>query len=299
MELHQLRYFCAVARAGNFTRAAANEHVSQPSLSQQILKLEGELGARLFDRLGRKVRLTSFGETFLPKAEAILQQMGEAKQEIEEMAGVEKGRVVVGVIPTIAPYFLPDRLASFSRRFPTIQVSVVEDITPVLLERLQDASIDMALLALPGPGDPFVCQELCREPLYLVVPRDHRLARRSSASLEEVEEDSFLLLKEGHCFRENTLSACGRARLQPNVVFESGQFATILAMVAAGTGVSVVPEMAVERRAGCAFVRIADANAIRRVGVVQLKRHFRSRAQRAFLQRLRESVASPQMARAS
>jgi LysR family transcriptional regulator, hydrogen peroxide-inducible genes activator len=299
MELHQLRYFCAVARAGNFTRAAANEHVSQPSLSQQILKLEAELGARLFDRLGRKVRLTSFGETFLPRAEAILQQMGEAKQEIEEMAGVERGRVVVGVIPTIAPYFLPERLASFSRHFPTIQVNVVEEITPVLLERLQEASIDMALLALPGPGDPFVCQELCREPLYLVVPREHRLARRPSASLEEVEDDSFLLLKEGHCFRENTLSACGRARLQPNVVFESGQFATILAMVAAGTGVSVVPEMAVERRAGCAFVPLADANAIRRVGVVQLKRHFRSRAQRAFLQHLRESVAPAGIAQAS
>jgi LysR family transcriptional regulator, hydrogen peroxide-inducible genes activator len=299
MELHQLRYFCAVARARNFTRAAANEHVSQPSLSQQVLKLEAELGARLFDRLGRKVRLTSFGETFLPRAEAILQQMGEAKQEIEEMAGVAKGRVVVGVIPTIAPYFLPERLASFSRRFPTIQVSVVEEITPVLLERLQEASVDMALLALPGPGDPFVCQELCREPLYLVVPREHRLARRAAASLEEVEEDSFLLLKEGHCFRENTLSACGRARLQPNVVFESGQFATILAMVAAGTGVSVVPEMAVERRAGCAFVPLADANAIRRVGVVQLKRHFRSRAQRAFLQHLRASVAPAEIAQAS
>src|SRR5262245_9625261 len=181
MELHQLRYFCAVAETGSFSRAAENEHVSQPSLSQQILKLEAELGARLFDRLGRKVRLTSFGETFLPRAEAILQQMGEAKQEIAEMAGVEKGRVVVGVIPTIAPYFLPDRLACCSRRFPTIQVSVVEEITPVLLERLQDASIDMALLALPGPGDPFVCQELCREPLYLVVPRVHRLARRPAA----------------------------------------------------------------------------------------------------------------------
>jgi len=299
MELHQLRYFCAVAKAGNFTRAAAHEHVSQPSLSQQVLKLEAELGARLFDRLGRKVRLTPFGETFLPRAEAILQQLGEAKQEIEEMVGLEKGRVVVGAIPTIAPYFLPERLASFSRKHPTIQVSVVEEITAVLLEHLQDASIDMALLALPGPGDPFVCYELCREPLYLVLPRQHRLARQPQASLRDVEDDAFLLLKEGHCFRDNTLAACGRARLQPNVVFESGQFATILAMVAAGTGVSVVPEMAVERRPGCIFLPLSDAAAFRRVGVVQRKRHFRSRAQRAFLQHLRESVEPSRVPQAS
>jgi LysR family hydrogen peroxide-inducible transcriptional activator len=114
----------------------------------------------------------------------------------------------------------------------------------VLLERLQDASIDMALMALPVRGEHFVSQELFREPLYLVCPRNHRLAGKPRVPLKQIEGDFFLLLKEGHCFRENTLSACTRARLQPNVVFEAGQFATILAMVAANTGVSVVPQMA-------------------------------------------------------
>jgi len=108
--------------------------------------------------------------------------------------------------------------------------------------------------------------------------------------LKQVENDSFLLLKEGHCFRENTLSACSRAKVQPNVVFESGQFATILAMVAANTGVSVVPEMALEKRDGCCFIPIADEGAYRRVGVVQLKQHFRSRSQRAFLRHLQQTT---------
>ena len=166
-----------------------------------------------------------------------------------------------------------------------------EEITPVLLERLQEATIDMALLALPVPRHHFVCQELLREPLYLVVPRNHRLASKSRVHLKQIEGDSFLLLKEGHCFRENTLSACGRARLEPNVVFESGQFATILAIVAANTGVSVVPHMAVEEREGCCFIPIADDGAYRRVGVVQLKQHFRSRAQQAFLRHLQQSAA--------
>jgi LysR family hydrogen peroxide-inducible transcriptional activator len=286
MQIHQLRYFCAVAKTGSFTRAAQQERIAQPSLSQQVRKLEDELGARLFDRLGRAVRLTQLGETFLPRAEAILRQLSDATVEIQEMAGAERGKLVVGSIPTIAPYFLPQYLSSFSRQFPDIQVSVIEEVTTDLLDHLNKGVIDLALLALPAPSTHGVCQELFREPLYLVVPQDHHLARRRAAYLKQIENDPFLLLKEGHCFRENTLQACGRAKLQPNVVFESGQFATILAMVAAGNGVSVVPEMAIEPRAGCAFVRLADENAYRRIGVVQRKQQFRSRIQRAFLKHL-------------
>lgn len=296
MEIHQLRYFCAIAATGSFTRAAQQEHLAQPSLSQQIRKLEDELGTRLFDRLGKSVRLTSFGEAFLPRAQSILRQVGDAKQEMEEMAGGERGKLVVGSIPTIAPYFLPECLASFGKKYPQIRTSVVEDLTAELLDHVQNGTIDLAFMVLPVPGAQFVCQELLRERLYLVVPRQHRLASRPSAQLKQVEHDPFLLLKDGHCFRENTLSACGRARLEPNVVFESGQFATILAMVAAGAGVSVVPEMAALPRKGCRFIRIDDPGAFRRVGVVQLKQHFRSRAHSAFLQHLTEQIAAAERA---
>src|SRR2546425_12917996 len=105
MEVHQLRYFCAVAREGSFTRAAQQQHLAQPSLSQQVRKLEDELGTKLFDRLGRTVRLTQLGKTFLPRAEAIIQQATAAKMEIQEMAGAAQGKLVIGAIPTIAPYF--------------------------------------------------------------------------------------------------------------------------------------------------------------------------------------------------
>jgi len=288
MQIHQLRYFSAIARTGNFTRAAQHEHIAQPSLSQQIRKLEDELGTRLFDRLGRSVRLTQMGEAFLPRAEAILRQVGAAKLEIQEMAGTEQGKLVIGAIPTIAPYFLPSCLASFARKFPRVQVSVVEEITSELLNRIQEGTIDLALLALPVAATNCLLHELFRERLYVVVPQNHRLASLSRITLNQIESDPFLLLKEGHCFRENTLSACGRARVQPNVVFESGQFTTILAMVAAGSGVSVVPEMAIEQRRGCRFLPLADDSAYRRIGIVQLKQHFRSRVHRAFLEHLRE-----------
>jgi len=144
----------------------------------------------------------------------------------------------------------------------------------------------LALLALPVPTTHCLCRQLFRERLYVVVPANHRLGSLPHVHLSQIENDPFLLLKEGHCFRENTLAACGRARLRPNVVFESGQFTTILAMVAAGTGVSVVPEMAVEEREGCRFLPLADEGAYRRVGILQLKQHFRSRIHRAFVQHL-------------
>jgi LysR family hydrogen peroxide-inducible transcriptional activator len=286
MQIHQLRYFCAVARTGSFTRAAQHEHVAQPSLSQQIRKLEDELGARLFDRLGRTVRLTQLGSAFLPRAQGILRQVDESKLEIQELAGGDRGRLVIGAIPTVAPYFLPERLASFARRFPRVEISVVEEMTAELLSLVQRGAVDVALLALPAPAAHCLCRELFRERLFVVVPGNHRLSRAAEMQLTEIESEPFLLLKEGHCFRENTLAACGRARMRPNVAFESGQFATIMAMVAAGVGVSIVPEMAVEQRPGCQFIPLSDEGAYRRIGVAQPKRHFHSRVQRAFIDHL-------------
>lgn len=291
MELHQLRYFCAVVRAGNFTRAAQLENVAQPSLSQQILKLEDELGAKLFDRFPRSARLTQSGRAFLPKAEAILRQVGEARTQIQEMAGAERGEIVIGAIPTIAPYLLPTALARFARQHPAITVNVVEAITPALLEQLHDGRIDLALLALPVPGDELACEHILTEPLFAVLPAQHRLADRETLDLIEIKDDRFLLLKEGHCFRENTISACRHSKIQPNVVFESGQFSTILAMVAAGMGVSIVPAMAIDKRKGCKFIRLKDERASRRVGLAQLKHHFPTRAHRALVEHLKQAAA--------
>lgn len=293
MELHQLRYFCAVARAGNFTRAAEEQHVAQPSLSQQIRKLEDELGAKLFDRFPRFARLTDFGKAFLPKAGEILRQVGQARTEIQEMSRAEVGTVLVGAIPTIAPYFLGPALARFARRYPAVSISVVEEITPILLDRLHNGHLDVIVLALPVRGEELICEELFREPLFAALPEGHRLAERKTLALSEIREDPFLLLKEGHCFRENALSACRRSRVNPNVVFESGQFSTIVSMVATGMGVSVVPAMAVEYHSGCKFVRISDERAVRIVGFVQLKHRFKTRAQCALTEQLRHYSQMP------
>jgi LysR family transcriptional regulator, hydrogen peroxide-inducible genes activator len=290
VELHQLRYFCAVADSGSFSRAAEQSHVSQPSLSQQILKLEDELGARLFDRLGRSVRLTDVGKTFLPRARAVLRELEAARGDVVERKDSVGGSICVGVIPTIAPYFLPAQLTFLSRRFPQARVTVVEEITPVLLERLRASVVDVAILALPIRGHEFEAFPLLTENLFAALPKQHKYAKRSSLSLKDLGVEPFLLLRDGHCFRDTAVAACDRARLHPQIVFESGQFSSILSMVGAGMGVSIVPEMAVEKKSGCRFVRIADPEASRTVGAVVLRGRSLTRLQRAFLAHLRSSA---------
>jgi LysR family hydrogen peroxide-inducible transcriptional activator len=287
MELHQLRYFCAVAETGSFSRAAEQSHVAQPSLSQQIMKLEDELGARLFDRLGRSVRLTDVGKTFLPRARAVLRELEAAKGDVVESKDSVGGAICVGVIPTVAPYFLPPHLTLFTREFPQAQLTVVEEITPVLLERLRAGTVDVAILALPIRGHEFDTFPLLTERLYAALPKKHALANRRSLSLKDLRKEPFLLLRDGHCFRDTAVAACDRARLNPQIIFESGQFSSILGMVGTGMGVSIVPEMAIEKHAQCRYVRIADNEAARTIGAIVLRGRSLTRLHHAFLAYLR------------
>ena len=289
MEIHQLRYFCAVARHGTFTRASEAEHVAQPSLSQQILKLEAELGARLFDRLPRMAKLTVFGKAFLPKAERILRELEEAKTELRDMSGNERGEVVVGIIPTIAAYLLPSLLNEFTVQHPLMAIKIIEDITPALLQRLHEGTIDLAVVALPIAGNELSNVELFEEKFYAVLPEKHRLASRELISLAELNREPFLLLKEGHCFRDSVIAACHKLKMSPSIVFESGQFATIMAMVSAGMGVSAVPAMAVQPRPGCKFVPISGKHSTRKIGIVTSRHHYQSRAQRLLMKHMRNA----------
>ena len=290
MELRQLRYFCAVAETASFSRAAQQTHVSQPSLSQQIQKLEQELGVRLFDRLGRTVRLTEPGRLFLPRARNILHEVEAASSNIQEHATEIGGTVSMGVIPTVAPYFLPRRLAVFSRKYPSVRVNVVEEITPLLLEALRAGRVDVAILALPltARGHEFVPFPIVTEKLFAALPKGHRLAKRRHVALEQLREEPFLLLRDGHCFRDTALDLCKQARMHPKVVFESGQFSSILSMVAAGMGVSIVPHMAVDTHiSDCRFVPLGNGEAQRTIGAVVLRGRMLTRAQTALVEQLR------------
>ncbi len=287
MEFHQLRYVCAIAETGSFSRAAERCHVAQPSLSQQVLKLEEDLGAKLFDRLGRSVRLTESGRAFLPHARSILHQMEAARAEVEDKRTDVRGAVAAGVIPTIAPYFMPRYTASFAKKYPEARLRIVEETTPILVESLRSLTIDLAVLALPLRHKEFELFPLRTEPLFAVLPKDHPRASAKSLSLKDLRSEQFVMLRDGHCFRDLSIAACARARVTPRIAFESGQFSSLFGMVAAGVGVTLVPQMAIDRSADCSYIRLTDASATRTIVAAILRGRSFNRVQQAFLQGIR------------
>jgi LysR family hydrogen peroxide-inducible transcriptional activator len=283
MEFHQLRYVCAIADTGSFSRAAERCQVAQPSLSQQVLKLEKDLGAKLFDRLGRSVRLTEAGRAFLPYARSILSQRETARSSVADKCADVRGCVAVGAIPTIAPYLMPRYTATFTKKYPEAKLRIVEETTPILVESLRDLSIDLAILALPLRHKDLELVPLRTEPLFAVLPRNHPLAAAKSLALKDLRGESFVMLRDGHCFRDLSIAACTHARVTPRIAFESGQFSSLFGMVAAGVGISLVPEMAIDTHAGCRYVRLNDARATRTIVAAILRGRSFNRVQQAFL----------------
>lgn len=283
MEFHQLRYVCAVAETGSFSRAAERCQVAQPSLSQQVLKLEEDLGAKLFDRLGRSIQLTEAGRAFLPHARSILSQMEAARISVSDKCADVRGSVAVGVIPTVAPYLMPRYTAIFAKKYTEAKLRIVEETTPVLVDNLRDLSIDLAILALPLRHKDLELLPLRTEPLFAVLPKDHPRAGAESLALKDLRGESFVMLRDGHCFRDLSIAACTHARVTPNIAFESGQFSSLFGMVAAGVGVSLVPEMAVDKNAACRYIRLTDARATRTIVAATIRGRSFNRVQQAFL----------------
>ena len=244
MEMHQLRYVVAVSRAGNFSRAAEQCHVSQPSLSQQILKLEEELGERLFDRMKRAAKLTPHGEAFLPRAVKILEEVDAARREALDAHSLLRGRLIIGVLPTIAPYLLPAVLVSFAEKFPGVEIVAHEDTTAQLLKLAQAYEIDFALASRPIQDQRMEVKVLFTEELQLALPPGHPLTRKRTVRLADLENEPFIVMKEGHCLGDQVLSFCDRRDLKPTINFRSAQLETIQALVRSGVGISLVPAMA-------------------------------------------------------
>lgn len=284
MEVHQLRYACAVADTGSFSRAAERCQIAQPSLSQQILRLEEDLGARLFDRLGRSIGITEAGRAFLPHARSILDELDVARSSVTAQRTDVRGSVSVGVIPTIAPYLMPAYVAGFMGKFPEARMRIVEETTPVLVEGLRDLSIDLAILALPLRHKDLEIFPLRTEAVFAALPKDHHRAGSESLSLKDLRGEPFVMLSDGHCFRDFSIAACSSAKITPNITFESSQFTSVLAMVGAGLGISMVPEMAVDQGAECCYVRLTDARAIRTVVLVTLRGRSFNRVQKTFME---------------
>jgi LysR family hydrogen peroxide-inducible transcriptional activator len=288
-DLRQLEYFCAVARTGSFTKAAEDLGIAQPSLSEQIARLEQGLGAPLFERLSRRIELTPLGEAILGKARALLEDAAELPEYCERVREGVRGPLRVGAIPTILPYYLAPLLKGFTTRFEEVDLHVREGTTAELVEQLIEGLLDVAVLSLPVENPGLVMKELFREPLYLAVPQGHPFASAKKVHLRRLSEERLLILKDGHCLRDETLAVCDRARARLAGQFEADQFLTIFELIRAGFGVSIVPEMARRLSDGCRLIEI-EPKASRRVGYVRLERRYVSKALEAFTGYLSQSA---------
>lgn len=293
MELHQLRYVLAVARTRNFSRAAEQCHVAQPSLSQQIMKLETELDERLFERTKREVSLTPAGELFRLHAQRVIEGVEEARESVRDARGLVRGRVALGALPTVAPYYLPQRLKKFTLRHPSVEVVVHEDTTAHLAQAVLAKEIDVALVSLPVEGNGLAAEEFFDEPLLVALPAAHRLAKRGAKplTLDDLEAESFILMKEGHCLAGQALQFCRLNGFAPRVSFRSAQIETVLAFVAAGAGVSIVPAMArAHARTGVVYRAIAGLR--RSIGIIHRQTRPLSRAAQELVAALRGAPAA-------
>lgn len=270
MEIQQLRYFLAVARLKNFSRAAERCNVAQPSLSQQIIKLEDELGERLLERTRREARLTEAGRLFLPHAERVLAELELGREKVGAARGVMRGRIALGAIPTVAPYWLPGLLKAFAASSPEVNVSVTEATTAELMRATQAGELDLAVVSLPVVGRGLATVELFEEPLWLALPKRHALAKRESVKVAELVEEPFLLLQDGHCLAGQSLEFCAMRGFAPKVTFRSAQLETIQAFVAAEMGISIVPEMARRSGAGAGVVyrALEGRGPVRGIGLI-------------------------------
>jgi len=219
MEMHQLRYVVAVARTGNFSRAAEQCHVAQPSLSQQIQKLEDELGERLFDRMKREAKLTPHGEVFLHRAVKILEEVDAAKREATDAQHLLRGTLSVGVLPTIAPYLLPDALAAFAEKFPGVEIVLQEDTTARLVKLALGYEIDFAIASRPIADEGLEVRDLFAEELRVALPPGHPLTRKRTLSIADLEKERLIVMKEGHCLGDQVLDFCRKSDSRPTISF--------------------------------------------------------------------------------
>lgn len=270
MELSQLRYFVALSQELNFGRAAARVHVSQPALSLQIKKLEGELGAPLLERSSRRVRLTAAGEKFLPHAMAILDRLERGVREMKETREGLSGRLRVGAIPTIGPYLMPGVIRRIRQMAPRLVLELFEETTSAQLELISEGRLDIGVMSLPIPASGLVSRSLGKEPFFLAVSRRHPLAARRQISKREMEKEKMLVLQEGHCFGNQSLEYCKKSRQDPHIIFQGSSLTSVMNLAASGEGITLVPRMAAvpRRNPGLVFVPLAPPAPQRDIALV-------------------------------
>ena len=289
MELHQLRYFVAVAELRHFTRAARNLRIAQPSVSRAIRVLEEELGTPLFHRMKGNVALTSAGEVLLPWARRVLADVDGAALEVRELADLRRGRLAVGATPSLTTTLLPPALARFHAAFPGVELVLHEAGSRDLVRELEQGALDVALVILPLRHEMLETTPLLREELVVAVAPDHALASRKTIAIADLKGVPLVMFRDGYDLRASTLAAFRRAGFEPTLALEGGEMDGVLRLAAAGLGVAVVPSLVIDPAGPLRAVRLAEP-LTRTIGFANRRDRHLSRAGREFVDTVRGLV---------
>ncbi|GFR36937.1 putative HTH-type transcriptional regulator YcgK [Insulibacter thermoxylanivorax] len=297
MELRQLQYAVQLAIDKNFSRAAEKLHIAQPSLSQQIAKLEKELGLLLFQRNTNSVDLTYAGSIFTERAQQILDMVAQLRSEMDDISQMRKGRLMIGSLPITGAHIWPHVLPVFQQKYPEIEIVLVEEHSSVLEQLTANGQTDISLLTLPLQERSLDHIPLIDEEIYLAVPPKHPLVdKKDGVSLPQLADEPFILLKKGQGFRHTSIQLCEDAGFAPRIVFESSNIETVQSLVAAGMGIAFVPQMVA--RAGWSqhtpvYLRIREPYTPFRTIVIAHKRdRYMTKAADAFIQTMLEAMSN-------
>lgn len=289
MTIQQLHYIVALDEHRHFVRAARACHVTQPTLTMQVRKLEEELDVELFDRRAQPIKPTAIGQQIVAQARVLLREADQLRSLVDELHAGLQGSYRVGIIPTLAPYLLPLFLPGFAAAHPEVRLVIDERKTSRILKALRRGELDLGILVTPLDDDDLEEVPLFQEPFLAYLPLRHPLARRKRLRRTDIRDEALWVLGEGHCFREQTLSLCDRpsAGGHENLLYESGSIETLKGMVQAGSGMTLVPELSVAP--GDAHVRrFEDPEPVRQVSLV-VRRPF---LRRKLLDTLARSIKS-------
>ncbi len=246
MNIRAIHYLVTLADVRHFSKAAEICYVSQPTLSTQIRKLEEELGVQLVERSPRHVMLTRVGEEVVERARAVLGEVEAMRAVARRSRDPHSGTLRLGIFPTLAPYLLPHVIPEIRQRFPRLTLRLFEEKTEDILEMLAQGRMDAGLLALPVANDQLVARTLFEEPFVVAMPEGHRLSERASIRMQDLEEEELLLLEDGHCLRDQALEVCHMAGAHENLDFHATSMETLRQMVAANTGITLMPTLAIK-----------------------------------------------------
>jgi LysR family hydrogen peroxide-inducible transcriptional activator len=284
VELFQLRYFAAAARHLNFSRAAEECCIAQPSLSQQIANLEKEVGASLFVRQGRSVRLTDAGRVLQEHAERILAQEAAARRAVRAVTGLERGQLTLWTLPTPGQHLLPPYLARFRQAYPGIEIRVREAVPARAIgEAVAAGRADLGVIHLPGVVPGLAMRELMTEEMAVVAPAGHPLTRRTSPpALADLADEDFVWVPEGTTEEHPIYAACLAAGFRPRIACVSGSASGMQALVAAGLGIALLPRLALHPPEGAEVVELAPPRPTRTLALVWQEDGMLSHAAAAF-----------------